>query len=73
MPTISLGMLEPTGRVDIPNMRMAAKLADPLEGNPFSTETPVPLPSIFKLSQVTFHRAFDMTRDFDEGSGSAYG
>jgi len=41
-----LGMLETNGRVDVPNMRMAAKLADPLE--------------------VTFHRAFDMTRDFDE-------
>jgi copper homeostasis protein CutC len=42
VPTISPGMLETTGRVDIPNMRMAAKLADPLEGKPFSTETAVP-------------------------------
>ena len=66
-------MLETTGRVDIPNMRMAAKLADPLEGKPFSTEISVPLCPILKLSQVTFHRAFDMTRDFDEGSGSTYG
>lgn len=42
MPTISPGMLETTGRVDIPNMRMAAKLADPLEGEPFSTEPRCP-------------------------------
>ena len=66
-------MLDTTGRVDIPNMRMAAKLADPLEGNSFSTETSVLLFPILQLSQVTFHRAFDMTRDFDEGSGSTYG
>ena len=72
MPTISLGMLETTGRVDIPNMRMAAMFADPLEGNLFSTEIPVPVLSVLKLSQVTFHRAFDTTRDFDEGSGSTY-
>jgi hypothetical protein len=43
MPTISPGMLETTGRVDIPNMRMAAKLADPLEGETLSNETAVPL------------------------------
>jgi len=70
MPTTSPGMLETNGRVDIPNMRMAAKLADPLEGRLFSSETAVALFSILKLSQVTFHRAFDMTRDFDEGGSS---
>jgi len=48
-----LGMLETNGRVDTPNMRMAARLADPLE--------------------VTFHRAFDMTRDFDEGGRTTSG
>jgi len=42
MPTIFPGMLETTGRVDIPNMRMVAKLADPLEGEPVSTETATP-------------------------------
>ena len=41
-------MLETNGRVDIPNVRMAAKLADPLEGKTFSIETflhPQPFPS----------------------------
>lgn len=47
-------MLETNGRVDTPNMRMAAKLADPLEGESFSMKTPAALFSILKRSQSNF-------------------
>ena len=43
-------MLETNGRVDTPNMRMAAKLADPLEGKFLSITTPLALVSVLRLS-----------------------
>jgi hypothetical protein len=42
-------MLETNGRVDVPNMRMAAKLADPLEGKFICTEIAVTLSPSLKF------------------------
>lgn len=66
-------MLETNGRVDTPNMRMAAKLADPLEGESFFMKPQRPCSLSLNVPKVTFHRAFDMTRDLDEGGSIASG